>query len=72
MCRADNGLELANKKIRKKRHYDVEVTHATFPRKARMTFHKLRLEFLTKTNINEEAYKKSSVHMIMKCDQFEL
>jgi len=32
----------------------------------------LRLEFLTKANIDEEAYKKSSVHMIMKCDRFEL
>ncbi len=71
-----NNYKSSTHKIIPKHSKDLHIVHGedgtlvSFP--ASIELRTLRLEFLTKANINKEPYKKSNVHMIMKCDQFEL
>ncbi len=70
---ANKHKSLTKKKI-PKHSKDLDVingeggTFVSFPIEFRM----LKLEFLTKENIDMEAYKKLNLHKIMKCDRFEL
>jgi hypothetical protein len=71
-----NKHKSSTQKIIPKHSKDLHVingeggTLVNFP--TNIEFRMLKLEFLTKENIDKEAYKKSNVHMIMKCDRFEL
>jgi hypothetical protein len=68
---ANKHKSLTQKKILKHSKYLQVIngeggTLVSFP--TSIQFKMLKLEFLTKENIDKEAYKKSNVHMIMKCD----